>query len=430
MLTEIKNKKTIFITALGSLLEWYDFSIYTLLMPIMTIIFFTNKTPFISLMITYFVFAIAYVIRPLSGIVFSHMGDRLGRKVILSTTTKLMCLPMLVIALLPTNPRFNILAICILFIMRAIQGFAVGGEYSGVIVMLLEQAPKKHTVLVTSMAGILADSGIWLCAITINLLTKLLSNAHMLSWGWRIPFIIGFIIALWSYHLQKKLHESPAFNSIKKKNKILRQPFKHLLTHYLKEISYSIILWASNISLFFTAMAYLPSYLIKIRHFPKTEIFSMIATVGLIHIVIFPIAAFSIDKMKRKTALLIYLLLNIFSIYPLFLLLMHNNIADITLSFCLLVVLYAIGYPVASATSAELFPVEVRYSGVALGSNLASVLFGAFTPIIITLLIHLTHHEIIAAFYLIMLSVIALFSTLKIFSTESTSFQTSRSEHG
>ncbi len=228
-LTNKQRYKTIAIINLGAVLEWFEFSLYGYLATYMSILFFPKEDRTVALITVFGVFAASYIMRPLGGFFFGSIGDRFGRRYAIKLSMTFMCVPMFIMTIMPTYGSAGIWAIFILLFARMIQGFSVGGEYTGILVSLAESAPIKYRGLTSALAGLASQVGVILSALTVGVLSSLLTNEQMLAYGWRIAFGVGFVLAIVSTILQKKAVESPFFKEAKESNKLSKTPLKDAL---------------------------------------------------------------------------------------------------------------------------------------------------------------------------------------------------------
>jgi MFS transporter, MHS family, proline/betaine transporter len=407
------DKKTIFAAAFGAALEWYDFSIFIFLTPIITQLFFPELGKLVGLMASFGLFAAGYLMRPLGGIIFGSLGDRIGRKKILQITTGLMAIPMIGTAILPSTHSIGIAAVIILLLLRMLQGLSVGGEYTGVLVMLLEQAPLKHRALVTSSASVISGIGTLLSSGTIVLLNYAFSHTQILNWGWRIPFLIGFFLALYSYFLQNNMHESPYFEDAKRKQKIKKSPFFTVIKTHPKEIFYVFLLAGFLGIAYYLGLTFFPSYLTNILHVPirSASMLSFFST--LIYLFFIPFAAVLSDRIGRRPVLLTSIGLLIIAPYPAFMLISSGNLGLALLGNTLILSIYGCAVAVFVTLISELFPTEERFSGVATGYNIGNAIFGGTTPLIATYLITVTGNHMAPAYYLSVAAIITLLLLIK-----------------
>ena len=224
------SRSSIGIAAFSTVVEWYDFTLYLYFATVLSRVFFGGGAE--SLLATLAGFAVSYLMRPLGAVVFGSIGDRLGRRRMMLMTMALMSAAMLAIALLPTYAQIGSAAGWILLVLRCVMAFSVGGEYSGVTAYLLEGAPPKRRGFVTSFASAASEVGallaVGISAITVGMMTP----TDLDSWGWRIPFIIGAVLAGFVLVARSRMEESPEFEHQKAEGTIPASPLRHTLKHH------------------------------------------------------------------------------------------------------------------------------------------------------------------------------------------------------
>ncbi|MFI3131128.1 MFS transporter, partial [Mammaliicoccus sciuri] len=209
-----QTKKSVYATGIGNAMEWFDFGLYSYLAIIISKNFFTSvENDELKLVFTFATFAIAFLMRPLGGIIFGRIGDKLGRKTVLTTTIVLMAASTLLIGLLPTYDQIGIWAPVLLLIARIIQGFSTGGEYAGAMVYIAESSPDNRRSALGSGLEIGTLGGYILASLLASGLFIGLSDAQMQAWGWRIPFILGAPLGLVGLYLRRHLDETPIFEN-------------------------------------------------------------------------------------------------------------------------------------------------------------------------------------------------------------------------
>ena len=227
----LKTKTTVIVTASGAALEWFEFSLYGYLATYLSILFVPNTNTTFGLIIMFGVFASSYLMRPVGGFVLGYLGDKYGRRYAIILSISLMSLPMFIMTIMPTYNNLGILALIILIFARMLQGFSVGGEYTGVLIMLAEISPLKYRGLLTSLAAMASQIGVILGAVVVGILATTLNETQMLEYGWRLAFFIGFIFTLISLLFQRSVKESPFFEKEVKK-KMEKYPLLLLKTQY------------------------------------------------------------------------------------------------------------------------------------------------------------------------------------------------------
>src|SRR5580658_4456459 len=204
------SRASIAVAAFSTVVEWYDFTLYLYLATVLSRVFFGSGGT--ALITTLAAFAIAYLLRPLGGIMFGHIGDRFGRRRTMLMSVALMTLTMLGTAVLPTHAQAGAAAGWLLFLLRCVMGFSVGGEHIAVVAYLLEGAPPNRRGLITSLASASSEIG-GLFAVAVSLLTvNSISSTNLDSWGWRIPFLVGAVLAASVWIARTRMEESPDFN--------------------------------------------------------------------------------------------------------------------------------------------------------------------------------------------------------------------------
>jgi len=397
------SKRTIWYAAIGTALEWYDFSIFIYVTPFLAPLFFPREDRIVAIMSTFGIFAAGYFMRPIGGIFFGNLGDKIGRKKVLILSVILMSIPMIVISVLPTYHTIGIWAVVILLLMRMVQGFSVGGEYTGVLVMLLEQSEPKNRGFITSFGTFVSGSGVLLSSIVVLILTVTLSNAQMLAFGWRIPFIIGIFLAIYSLIMQKNMEESPHFTKLKEEKHLAKFPAWEALKRYPGRILIAFFLTGYLGVAYYMVSAFMPTYLKSILMMNPSTVMVVTTIVAAVYAFSAPLWGKCSDKIGRKKQMIGASIAFIILGYPMFWLLLHSG-GNL---FIILIAELALIIPVTAFTAAfvsavnELFPTKERFSGAAIGYNVGNALFGATSPIIFTYLIEATGNKLSPSYYFI-----------------------------
>lgn len=255
------EQKIIFLASLGGALEFYDFVIYVIFAPLLSQIFFPEADKLASLMSVYAVFAIGYLVRPLGGVVFSHFGDKYGRKKTFIFSVFLMAVPTLLIGLLPTYQHIGIYASILLILLRLLQGLSIGGEIPGAITFTCEHVNPRSRGLACGVIFCFLNLGIFLGAIISLILTSLLSKEQLVTFGWRIPFIFGGLLGGFSFYIRKQMTESPLFIAFKNQAESTQVPFIKAITHYWPNILQGVGLTCLGAVVINLLFLYMPTYL-------------------------------------------------------------------------------------------------------------------------------------------------------------------------
>ena len=402
--------KTFTISALGGSLEFYDFVVYVYFATIMSRLFFDTSSPLAGLILTYSVFASGYLARVLGGLVFSHYGDKNGRKNSFALTVFLMAAPTFIIGLLPTYSQVGIIASILLFLCRFAQGLAIGGEIPCSVTFIYEHAHKSRRGFACGILFCGIIFGIFLGSTAGYLTTKFVSEEKLYSWAWRIPFLVGGVLGLIGVYLRRFLSETPIFKKMKKEN--IKLPFSVVIKdHKFTVLQTASAIWvmAVAITLF---LLYLPNYFKTYFGYQSKDILEINSIAVLVYSFLIILFGMIGDKIGARKVLNASCLVFIIFSYPIFHFFSENNFASIY--FCYSVVAIATAGATASGILllAESFPAKIRYSGSSLSYNLAFGIFGGFTPLIATTLIEQTGSKTSPAFYMILVSVVALIFSL------------------
>jgi MHS family proline/betaine transporter-like MFS transporter len=393
------DPRIVLASAIGSLVEYYDFSAYGYLATITATVFFSGDDPTSALLATLATFAVAFVLRPAGGMIFGHFGDRIGRKKALAATVIMMAVASFAIGVLPTYAAIGTGATAMLVLARCAQGIAAGGEMAGAGSYLVEAAPDHRRGLLTSFALLGSHAGALLASLTVALLTHTLTTGQMHSWGWRVPFLLALPLGLVGIYIRTKLEDTDQFNRIADRGEVAKSPIREVVQSYPLPLLTAVGLSTATFSGYYISFVYIPIHLQKTIGLSADNAFwSTVATL-LVACAVIPLFGLLADIVGRKPVLAAgsigYLTLS----YPLFMLLDAGG-AFPYVSQILLGVLEAALAAVAFTAFAEMFSARVRYSGTALGYNLAGMAVGGTAPYIALWLIERTGNPLSPAFFL------------------------------
>ena len=401
--------KLVMISSVGGALEMYDFVIYIYLVPFLTQIFFHTNSVFLSYMASFTVFGIGYVVRPLGGIVLGHIGDKFGRRPTFILSITLMCIPVLLTALLPTPAQIGAISVVLFVLFRILQGLAVGGEIAGAMAFVNEHTPSHRHGLVSGFIFGGLNIGITFAALVIAFLTSFLSSEQLLSFGWRIPFFLGAAIGIVAIFLRRKTQESPLFLEIQRMKKIEAFPLKKVLNYPLVLLR-GIGLTAMGAVLIVIGFTYMNSYLLTVLHQPHNITwFVVLAT--FVSACLQPVFGGWSDKVGPVKLLRIGAVLMLLLAYPTYMLLSHQHF---WLGLSLITFLGGIIIGIYPSLLIRLFPTPLRCSGYALSYNISFAIFGGFSPLFVTLLIHETNSVLSPAICLIIGALLGLISLYRL----------------
>lgn len=405
--------KTFIVSAVGGSLEFYDFVVYVFFAQLIANLFFDATSPIGGLLLAFNVYASGYVARIFGGVLFSHFGDKFGRKNSFAFTILLMAIPTFLIGFLPTYQMVGGIATVLLIVCRIAQGLAVGGELPCSITFVFEHAREGRKALACGILFCGVILGIFWGSLAGTLATRFLSEQQLLDWGWRIPFIFGGVLGAVGVYLRKKLSETPTFQNMKGKiteNFIpVREVFKNYKVNTLRAGAICLVT-AVVVALMYL---YLPVYLQIFFKFKPYDAFLINSSFVVFYALFILPFALICDKWGDKRVFSFSCLgLALFSL-PLFLSFQEKTLTPVLLCY-FVVSLLTSGLTVSSITLlAKSFPAKVRYSGAALSYNLAFGLIGGFTPLISTTLIQVTGFNAAPALYLTFVALIGLFVNIK-----------------
>lgn len=400
-----KKKQQLVAGSIGNVLEWYDFAVYGFLAPFMGPLFFPDDNTVVALIKTYGIFAAGYFMRPIGGILFGHIGDRIGRKQALQWSISMMAIPTVIVGLLPTHEQIGVWAAVLLVGLRMIQGVSVGGELIGSMAYLVETARPDRRGFAGSWSVFGGVAGILLGSAVVAVLELSLDEGAMASWGWRVPFISGLIIFFIGSWMRRTMEESEEFQAAATEGS--ENPFKVVMRDHLSRVlhaSATIFLYGTS---FYMLFVWMPTYLSDIVKpgIPHALEVNSIAMVLLL--ITIPVAGWVSDKVGRKNVLMPSILLLGIVAYPAFLGLdMGNENIDLLIMLGFAVLVGFIQGPVP-VTMVDTFPVGVRYTAIAMSYNLTLAFFGGTAPLVCTWLIELTGDLASPAIYLSVLATIS-----------------------
>jgi MHS family proline/betaine transporter-like MFS transporter len=403
------SRRALAAAVLGNLLEWYDFAVYGYLALTLAVLFFPKGDELTALLATFAAFGVGFVVRPLGAIVIGRLADARGRKAALTLTIFLMALGTVLIGLLPTYPSIGVAAPALLVLARLMQGFAAGGEWGGATAFIVEWAPERRRGLFGSFQQSSVAAGLLLGSGVTALLSTLLTSEQLEAWGWRIPFLLGGILAPVGVYMRRNIEETPAYSSARSEP---APPPTHPAPAVLAARAFGFtVLWTTA---YYILLAYLPTFMQKHLGLRRTEALWSNTLALLVLVVAAPVAGALSDRVGRKPLLLICCVGLALLSYPLFQLMLSQptlaTVAGVQVVFALLIAAFSGPGPAAIA---EIFPTRVRATWMSTGYSLSVAIFGGFAPFVATWLIARTGSPSSPTWYLIGA---ALISTLVIVS--------------
>ncbi|WP_323703176.1 MFS transporter [Mammaliicoccus sp. Dog046] len=415
-----QTKKSVYATGIGNAMEWFDFGLYSYLAIIISKNFFSSvENDELKLVFTFATFAIAFLMRPLGGVIFGRIGDKLGRKTVLTTTIILMAFSTLLIGLLPTYDQIGVWAPILLLIARIIQGFSTGGEYAGAMVYIAESSPDKKRSVLGSGLEIGTLAGYILASLLATGLTIGLSDAQMQSWGWRIPFILGAPLGLFGLYLRRHLDETPIFENEISDNDDEQESLGSILKNHKKDIVLCFIAVAFFNITNYMLLSYMPSYLEGEIGISASLSTILITSVMVIMVPLAFLFGRLSDKIGNKKVVLVGTFgLTAFSLLAFYLIGM-NQLMFISLGIFILGFFLSTYEGAMPSLLPSIFHTDVRYRTLAVTFNVSVSIFGGTTPLVSTWLVHATNNPLAPAYYLTAVSIIGFVAILVLFETTS-----------
>ncbi len=392
---------TILAGIMGNVLEWYDFAIYGFFAPILGKLFFPSEDPTTSLIASFGAFAAGFMMRPIGGAIFGHIGDRIGRKRALNISVLLMAIPTFIIGILPTHAQIGMGAAVILVLLRMLQGLSVGGEFTSSIVYLAESAPKGKRGLFASTSLLGATGGILLGSLLGSMITGMLDEQQLLSWGWRIPFLLGILLAGVGFLIRRHMPETISEGEkVDNPLKVMRKSWREVLT-----VSGLNLLSAVA---FYAIFVFVVSWLVDYVHESRTMALRLNSISLVMFLIAVPFFAYLSDRFGRKPLLITAAIAMVIFAYPLIWLMHHQSETMILageLGMALIISIYIAPIP---ATLTEMFPRNIRVSAVSVGYNLTYAIFGGTTPMVAVWLIQKQHNDLAFAWYIVAAAAVSL----------------------
>ncbi|MDF3297305.1 glycine betaine/L-proline transporter ProP [Streptomyces tropicalis] len=401
-------KRAVRAAALGNAMEWFDFGVYSYIAVTLGKVFFPSGNPTAQLLSTFGAFAAAFVVRPIGGMVFGPLGDRIGRQKVLAVTMIMMAVGTFAIGLIPSYATIGVGAPVLLLLARLVQGFSTGGEYAGATTFIAEYAPDKKRGFLGSwlefgtLAGYVGGAGL------VTLMTALLSTHDLVSWGWRIPFLIAGPMGIIGLYLRMRLEETPAFAAEVEKAETNRPKvaLREMVSGQWKALALCMALVLIYNVTDYMLLSYMPSYLTSELKYDETHGLLVVLGVMVLMMIVQPFAGMLSDRIGLRPMIGVgcagFLVLSV----PALLLIRQGSLLAVALGMGALGLLLVCFTAAMPAALPALFPTRVRYGSLSIGFNVSVSLFGGTTPLVVTALIGATGNMMMPAYYMMAASVI------------------------
>ncbi|GGP33540.1 glycine betaine/L-proline transporter ProP [Streptomyces melanogenes] len=420
-------RRAVTAAALGNTMEWFDFGVYAYLAGTMGKVFFPSSSPGVQVVSTFATFAAAFLVRPLGGLVFGPLGDRIGRQKVLAATMIMMAASTFAVGFLPTYATVGFAAPLLLLVCRLVQGFSTGGEYAGATTYIAEYAPDRRRGFLGSWLDFGTFVGYALGSGLVTILTVTLGTKGLEDWGWRIPFFVAGPLGLIGLYMRLKLEETPAFKkeaaytaaegggdapSTEEAPPTARGTLKEIFTKHW----HAVLICMGLVLLYnvtnYMVTSYLPTYMtVTLDENDTTAQLLVLGTMLLVVLTITTVGHTS-DRWGRRPVFLAGSVALIALALPAFLLIREGGILLPAVGCAVLGLLLVCFAGTAASTLPALFPTRLRYGALSIAFNISVSLFGGTTPLFTSALVEVTGNDLVPAYYLMVAGVIGLVSTL------------------
>lgn len=374
----------------GTTIEWYDFFLYaTAASLVFNRAFFPDQTTFVGTLLSFATFAVGFLVRPIGGFVFGHVGDRIGRKKTLALTMLLMGGATALMGLLPTAAQIGVAAPILLLLLRIVQGFALGGEWAGAVLLAVEHSPTHKRGLFGSVPQIGLALGLALGTGVFAVLQTALSDAAFLAYGWRIAFLLSIALVAFGVVVRLKASETPAFEKVRDRDERAAVPLREV---FKPPVLRSTVLgmlsrWGEGAA-FNTWGVFAISYATTTLKLEKVPVLVSVTAAALLMAILLPVSGLLTDRYGAKRVYATGIAAYGLAVFPVFALFGTKNIALYAVAMLMVFgVIHALFYGAQGTLYASLFPARIRYTGLSTVYQLSGVYASGLTPLILTALI-------------------------------------------
>lgn len=407
-----EERKVLAGTLVGTSIEWYDFFIYAqaagLVLAPLFLAPVAESNPGLAQVLSFATIGISFLFRPLGAVVAGYLGDKLGRKKMLVFTLVMMGISTALIGFLPTYAAIGIAAPILLILLRILQGFSAGGEWGGAALMAVEHAPTQKRGFFGAFPQIGVPVGMILATSTLFILTSSMSPEAFMEWGWRIPFLLSIVLIIVGYVIRRAVEESPIFEDLLRRRKESSAPLGQLFRHNSRNVVLTAVIFIGNNAAGYLLIAFFATYAVTVLEMdrPTVLLATALASFGWL---IFTLWGGAIsDRLGRvRTFQIGYGFLALWAV-PMWFLIDTGNIVWYFVALFVMTFGLGLSYGPQASLYAEMFPANVRYSGVSIGYALGAILGGAFAPMIAEALIGATGQSWTIGVYIAIAAVVSL----------------------
>lgn len=419
--TEQREQRRVLVgTLVGTSIEWYDFFIYAQAAAlVLAPLFFAPAGETFAQILTWATLGISFLFRPLGAIVAGHLGDRIGRKRMLVLTLVLMGVATAMIGVLPTYATIGITAPIILVLLRILQGFSAGGEWGGAALMAVEHAPDAKRGRFGAFPQLGVPIGMILATATMYVTTTLMTPEQFNAWGWRVPFLFSIVLIVVGYIIRQSVEESPVFKELQERKAESATPLKTLFRKNSKQVILAALTFMANNAAGYLLIAYFTKYAVTPTEAgglglerPPVLLASTLAAFGWLAFTLY--GGIISDRIGRvRTFQIGYVLLGLWAL-PMWFLIDTGNIMLYFVALFVMTIGLGLSYGPQAALFAEMFPADVRYSGVSIGYAIGAIIGGAFAPLIADLIFAQTQASWTIGLYILVVTVISIIAVSSI----------------
>ncbi len=411
-----KVRTALWASLVGTTIEWYDFFLYaTAASLVFNTAFFPDQTSFVGTLLAFATFAVGFVVRPIGGFVFGHIGDRIGRKRTLALTMFLMGGATALMGLLPTAAQIGVVAPILLLLLRIVQGFALGGEWAGAVLLAVEHSTPQRRGFAGSIPQVGLALGLALGTGVFALLQTVMPAEAFLSYGWRIAFLFSVVLVIFGIVVRLKAAETPAFEKVQEDDEVAATPLKELFRgpSLRPTVLGMLSRWGEGAA-FNTWGVFAIAYATTTLQHGKVDVLIVVTGAALLMAALLPVSGLCADRFGPKRVYATGIAAYVVAVFPVFALFNTGSMVAFTVGIVIVFgIVHAWFYGAQGTLYASLFPTRIRYTGLSTVYQLSGVYSSGLTPLILTALIAAGGNAPwLACGYLVMTGVISIVATL------------------